>query len=297
MSKPQNVRSCLLSLAGCLLLLGVTPSAAGAEGYGELGPFGRKGTGPGEFIVPESVHAFGVDTEDGSVSGHTSIFVGDEPGGGYRIQKFKPKINGEGKLEGEFLASRLIPVNKAVSLEGIAVDPVLKRVYVLALNKRGFGDKFDPGKFVAATLYAFSTETLAPAEGTKVEGSAVGVLVGPKELQTEADSALKTHEALLMPRGIAVDPSSHDVIVLGEQDDQAKLERGKRWNRFCVPLSSASSLTASSQVATSIPPTASASAKKNRESRRSVKDSKKKTKKDRSKRCPPHRPVKNQPRR
>ena len=232
----------LLALAGCLLpalagvalLGGAMAAPAGAEGYGELGRFGRKGTGPGEFKLPEDVHAFGVDTEDESVAGHTSIFVGDEPSEGkeFRIQKLIPKLNGKGELEAESAASRLILAKPVASrgLEGIAIDPALKRVYLMAVGERSFSNKFDRGTAVAATLYAFSTETLEPAPETKEENGVKGVLAGPAVLhaQSDATSGASGHQqALLEPRGIAVDPSTHDVIIVGAQDDQEKLVGGE----------------------------------------------------------------------
>ncbi len=219
-----------LAFAGVLLMLSTVSANASAESYGELGRFGRKGEGPGEFIVPESIHAFGVDAEDESVAGHTSLFVAGEADSGkeYRIQKIRPKVNGEGKLEGdEFLASRSIPSANSTGLEGIAVDPVLKRIYVLAVAKRSYANKFDPGTTAAATLYAFSTETLAPAPETKEENGVAGVLAGPAELHAQSDTAKEVRQMLLAPRGIAVDPSTHDVIILGQQDDQEKLDKGE----------------------------------------------------------------------
>jgi hypothetical protein len=43
----------LLALAGAMLLLGAMSVSARAESYGEVGhPFGKPGTGPGQFQLP-----------------------------------------------------------------------------------------------------------------------------------------------------------------------------------------------------------------------------------------------------
>jgi hypothetical protein len=195
--------SAALALAGLLAPL----SGAHAETYGELAHFGSAGTGAGQFrlVGPPTMgtHALGADPTD------NTVYVGDEPlKREYRIQKFT--------ADGHFLAATplLKPANRD-GLEGVAVDPVEKRIYVLALERRSETASVDPDKPVAGTLYAFSTEqsgeALVPAAGTDE-----GVLVGPSAF--EADSEV-LGRALLNPRGIAVDPSTHDVIVLGEVDE------------------------------------------------------------------------------
>jgi PKD repeat protein len=187
-----------LALAGAALLLGATAAAARAETYGELGHFGRAGTGHGEFKITSGTHAFGVDTTD------NTVYVGDElKHGEYRIQKFT-----EG---GAFVAQVQFKVTNHDGIEGIAVDPLEKHIYVLALEKR-VGTTIDNEKPAAGTLYAFSTEpsgeALVPASDTNE-----GVLAGPSTLQPQSD-AVET--ALLNPGGITVDPTNHDVIILGE---------------------------------------------------------------------------------
>ena len=185
----------------------VWAAGARAETYGELGHFGSVGAGRGQFTIAGSpskgTHAFGVDPTD------NSVYVGDEPvNRHYRIQKLTPS--------GQFLAQTptLVPPNRD-GIEGIAVDTADKRIYMLALERRSQTAKLDPAQPVAGTLYAFSTEasgeSLVPAPGTNSEG----VLTGPKEFEAESEVPGK---ALLRPSGIAVDPSSHDVIVLGEAE-------------------------------------------------------------------------------
>jgi PKD repeat protein len=187
-------------------VLALTPAVACGETYGELGHFGSSGSGRGQFklVGPPSLgtHAFGVDPTD------NSVYVGDEPEKReYRIQKFT--------AGGEYLGAtpHLRPPNRD-GIEGIAVDPTEKRVYVLALEKRSESAPIDPSQPASGTLYAFSTEpsgeVLMPAAGT-VEG----VLTGPTTFGSQSNVP---EEALLDPRGITVDPTTHDVIVLGEVD-------------------------------------------------------------------------------
>jgi PKD repeat protein len=192
-----------------LSALSLAPLSARADSYGELGHFGSAGTGHGQFRLTgpsingtNGTRAFGVDaTED-------AVYVGDEPKAKeYRIQK----LTSTGAFEAATAGFK--PPNRQ-GIEGIAFDPALKRLYVLALERRGVLEH-DPGVADAGTLYAFSTEAagevLPPASGT-VEG----VLTGPTTFNSQSDVP---GDALLKPKGIAVDPTSHEVIVMGELDE------------------------------------------------------------------------------
>lgn len=197
----------MLVLALVLSLCCVASPSARAESYGELRHFGSAGTGHGQFKLvgppTKGTHAFGVDTSE------NAVYVGDEPKGKeYRVQKLTPS--------GGFVAATALfkPPNR-FGIEGVAFDPALKRLYVLALEKRGELLAHDPLQPAAGTLYAFSTEAsgevLVPASGT-VEG----VLTGPTTFKSQSDVL---GDALLKPKGIAVDPSTHDVIVMAELDE------------------------------------------------------------------------------
>jgi PKD domain len=123
------------------------------------------------------------------------------------------------KFEEEVLRSR------GLAVEGIAVDPALGRLYVLATDFRqptlsvdsaGVEAPLNERKAlpVAATLYAYSTH----AQGTALT-PAVGanpVLVGPAALGAQSTAP---GQALLEPAGITVDPETHDVIVLAHIDE------------------------------------------------------------------------------
>jgi PKD repeat protein len=200
-----------LSVALALVALAVVavavarPAAARAaeETYGELEHFGSAGIGQGQFKITPGTNAFGVDQTD------NDVYVGDEPKKKeYRVQKFT--------ASGTYLGAtpRFLPPNHA-GIEGVAIDPVLKRIYVLVLEQRSVTLGKDSSGAAAGTLYAFSSEPsgeeLAPASGT-----AQGVLTGPAVLEPQSDEPGK---ALLLPSGIAVDPTTHDVIVMGQIDE------------------------------------------------------------------------------
>jgi PKD repeat protein len=206
MPHSRSVRRRLLpALAGSVLMAGVVTTSAAATGgvYGELEHFGARGTSLGQFnIAEQTTDAFGVDpTND-------SVYVGDGPNKKeYRIQKFER--NG-GKWEA--MASVSFKPSNGEGLEGITVDPSEERIYALAVQPRAAEAPVDPEISAAGTLYAFSTKAsggeLVPATGT--EG---GVLVGPATLKPS-----KASLDLLEPSGIAVDPTTHDVIIMGVAD-------------------------------------------------------------------------------
>ncbi len=205
----------VLALALAVAVLSIAVAPARADSYGELGHFGSPGTSHGQFRLTgatvngtEGTRAFGVTGSE------NAVFVGDEPKAKeYRIQELTSA--------GVFVAATagFKPPSRQ-GIEGIAFDPTLKRLYVLALERRSELLQNDKQVSAAGTLYAFSTdaegEVLPPASGT-VEG----VLTGPTTFNSESDVL---GDALLKPKGIAVDPTSHDVIVTGELDEEGDLK-------------------------------------------------------------------------
>lgn len=123
----------------------------------------------------------------------------------------------------------------AQGVEGLAIDPKLKRVYLLtvvdrekslAIDKqiKSGGSLSTEGALVASTLHAFSTEAngteLVAASGTKKTAEqGDGVLVGPTEFHAQSTVA---GQALLQPTGITVDPATDEVIVLGHIDEKGE---------------------------------------------------------------------------
>jgi hypothetical protein len=243
MSDPASVlRRLLATLVGVFVLAGATAVAADAS-YGEVGRFGSEGTGPGQLSPGES-HAIGVNPEN------NDVFVVDQPNPAkeneFRIQEFEATEPGKYKVvasvnfkphddEGE---------EEADQVEGVAVDPKLKRVYVLASEtRRPTKVKISTEVEAASQLYAFSSEAsggkLLPASGTSKVAGEEGVLAGTSVLQPlSKDFGV----SLLEPQGIAVDESDGgDVIIAGheektEGDNQVAVQQvkpngelGERW--------------------------------------------------------------------
>jgi hypothetical protein len=208
-SASGGCRGALAALAGCVLLALCCP-AARADSYGQLNRFAVATSG---LQFSEQTGAFGVDPTD------DDVYVGEEvtpkqagePSGRYRILRFSPS----GALLAESPA--LNPKSKTpLGIEGVAVDPGEHRVYVLGLYERAEGETLpDPNEAAAGTLYALNSATLQSAvPGTEHEQQE-GVLAAPKALRADGKGA---GEALLNPHGIAVDPATHDVVMLGEVD-------------------------------------------------------------------------------
>jgi PKD repeat protein len=207
----------LLLLAACsLTIAGTTATTAGAAPYGELSRFGKNGKGAGAFTPSSNVHALGVDPTD------NSVYVGDEPKEGeFRIQKF----TSEGTLVAS-VAVKFKEVDRITGLQGLAVDPTLKRVYALVVYERlgeEEGGKVDLEEHAAGVLYALSTvesgKELVPAAGAPA-----GVLASKEVLHAQSETINNPSEAaLLEPAGITVDPKTGDVVILGQEDRGGKL--------------------------------------------------------------------------
>jgi hypothetical protein len=205
----------MFALAALLLLASAGASASAAVSWGDLGRFNGLGTNKvkhGKKFLLEEAHAFGVDASD------NSIYVGDEKNKAesnkeYRLQKYTETGEFEAETivnEGEHLPAGM---EKIEELEGVAVDPAEKRLYVLVTYLRSMTDKVNPGIPVAGTLYAYSTAAsggkLIPAPGT----APGGILVDAKELNGDSEVP---GQALLDPSGITVNPVTHEVMILGQ---------------------------------------------------------------------------------
>lgn len=213
----------LAALGAAMTLAAFAPSYLGtpsahAEALEELKRVGQFGKGLGEFTYPTGL---AVDQED------NSVFVIDEPEGtapgvegagnepaNFRLQKFSAALTPEG--------SATIPTPSLGSEEkqfvvSVAVDASLHRVYVLKAiqTNRGY-----PEELAATEIEAYSTQptsgSLPPASEVST-GSKAGVYyvfpTVPKR------GAIPTG-AVLEPHGLAIEPETHDLIVLGEEREQ-----------------------------------------------------------------------------
>jgi PKD repeat protein len=212
-TRPQLLKHLLgwgVALMTIGLLAGVAP-ALGATSYGELSHFGEAGTGKGQFNLVEAAtdtDAIGVDQST------NAVYVVDGPSKKeFRLQKFELQ-SGKWVATAERKFKPSLP--REAGIEGVAVDSATGRVYVLVLEQRSEKAKVDPEVVAAGALYAFSTTTLEPAEGTTG-----GVLAGPEVLQPASETA---GVALLEPVGITADPTTGDVIVLAYEDTTGEAE-------------------------------------------------------------------------
>ncbi len=207
MLTPPSVRRVLLAVAGLVATFGPGVAAARAE-IGEVGsPVVLTGKVSESSLIP---HVLGVDPIA------KSFFVGDEVEGAseahyYRIQKFS--ATGEQLAEVRIKAKADSNSLSNLALEGVAIDSSEKRLYVLVDREREPEEEepvFDPAPTpAAATLYAFSTEKLELI-GTKGEGALTGL-----NPETEEPGV-----PLLDPHGISVDPTNHDIVIVGQEDEQ-----------------------------------------------------------------------------
>jgi hypothetical protein len=218
----------LLALVVCALALGLTVASASAASFGELARFGKNGKGAGQFTNSFTVHALGVDPTD------DSVYVGDEPKSNensseYRIQKF----SASGTLLGA--VSFTVKTDNGeggapAGLEGVAVDPSLGRVYALVVYERKEEEgpkgllRVDPEVEAAGTLYAFSTTPNAGKELVAASGAPGGVLASKEALLAQSEVVGKpTESALLEPSGITVDPTTKEIVILGQEDQGEEL--------------------------------------------------------------------------
>jgi hypothetical protein len=182
---------------GAIFAIAAFAGPAGAAASGQIGEaWGKAGSAAGLFNDPGML---GVDPSDGSV------YSGEEKDEThYRIQKFTSG--------GEFKASVEIPrfikeegqEDKLTTVHGIAVDPSLHRLYVLEgcrLEMPATGcEPFSP-TFGARRILVFSTEP----SGSTLEPATPATLPLPSG-----------EEAIYNPQTIAVDPSNHDLVILGD---------------------------------------------------------------------------------
>jgi Immunoglobulin I-set domain len=232
-SMTPNLRSArwlFPSIFACLALVAVFASGqAQAAGFGELAGFSegskplarfngkgtnKKGT---NFAVSEETQVFGRDAVDGS------FYVGGERGEEdekYKLQKYNAKGEFEAELELQQSQKELpAGIVETSGLEGAAIDHERGILYLLARYKRSYEDAVDPSQEVAGALLAFKISPtggiLEPAPGTKTEGGLTGVLASSSTLNAASETFGK---ALLQPSGIAVDPKTHEVVILGLTD-------------------------------------------------------------------------------
>jgi hypothetical protein len=222
MAKFRSVRWIFPSLLVGLMLAGaLLASSAAAAGYGAVaGRFDGSGTstpkGQQFELEEETTHTLGVDpTENG-------IFVGDERAAEeeFRLQKY----SSAGAFQGKVIIKpkkETLPtgIGNVEDLDGAAVDPTDGRVYVLVTYRRYQADAVDPSVEVAGAVYVYSTtpnasHELVPATGTGINQT-TGLLGTTETLEGNSETQ---GQALVSPSGIAVNPVTNEVLILGVFD-------------------------------------------------------------------------------
>ncbi len=236
-------RSLLLAgfaLSALLAMVGV----AHGEGFGELRRFGGPGTeageltasrlpatGPKEAVEWQPQHVIGVDPKTNDVFVLEEYEEQEEKKNKtiqfFRLQEFSSEKSGEllGSAKFKFTSDA-----ERHAIEGIAIDPKSERLFFLISEERPEGkapeELPDETDTAATALYAFKTtpndkklEPVAEATPLKEPGdeSTAPVLIGPSTLKSNSQTP---GEALLEPRGIAVDPASEEVLITAHVDDQ-----------------------------------------------------------------------------
>jgi Immunoglobulin I-set domain len=213
----RRARWLLAPIALLILLLPSAAASASTTPWGEITRFEGKGTNKKglRFLFSEKTHLFGVDTKE------NGVFVGDElsehvEGESYRLQKYTE--SGEWLAQAKFVPGVLEEerTEKTVSaVEGVAVDPELGRFYVLTVYRRNSTDVHDGSYNAAGNLYAFKTEP----EGEKL----VSATANKEGLLMSLEPGSETvGKALLEPRGLTVNPKTHEILIIGENDEEKK---------------------------------------------------------------------------
>ncbi len=242
-----------LATVCALLMLCALAGTARAE-WGELGHFAIP-TGKAEkdvnFTSSASVLAFATDTSD------SSYYVGDEPNPGeFRIQRF---VEGQQDASISFTPPEPKKVHDGIGETGVglqlAVDSANNRVYALVLFKRrnvseneenalikeekeleNEGKTCEPPKtcwervpldseeHAAGELYGFELASGKLVSAKEKEGIPVPIVpetTSESSTTAFADQSEQPKEALLNPRGMAIDPKSGDPVILGVEDEES----------------------------------------------------------------------------
>ncbi len=206
-----------------------TPVSGGIAGKAKEGPrFGEE-----ELPGPEINYAIGVDPSEGN-----AVFVLDEPKEPeekylngkeeentvtrhLRIQKFNPATKAVEATREFTITSPPKDEETVEEVEGeefsnIAIDAETGVLYVLSEERREYNSNKDHEAPVATTLYAFNTKELGFAPHT-----INGVLANAEALHAESTVA---GAPLIEPRGIAVDPTTHEVLIVAHGDFKPERE-------------------------------------------------------------------------
>lgn len=252
--RPQVTRR--LALLACLFSLGVfalfSSVADASQPWGELGNASlTAGTGAKQINLGLTT-SFAADPSDGGFYVAHQLSAGAQPE--FEIQRFDAKGDEQASISFTPPASTKANVGIAGEEIELAVDPARQRVYALIVYRRREtdvkeekeleteekeleekGEKCGPGKcyerfpqdsdeLAAGELYGFFYQggKLIPAKESSGEAAPIA---GENALNAQGESP---KESILNPHGLAVEPSSGDLVIVGDEDEQedAKVEKG-----------------------------------------------------------------------
>ncbi len=244
----------LLALGTLAALLCACGSARAASPWGKLNHFSLPvGSEPGHVVLsnvsPTPKFAAGTDG---------SYYILDSPNEDeFRLQRFTGS-----KVEASISFSPPLTSPEKKGIEGagreavnmtLAVDPSRNRVYVLTHYERKTPSPkeekeeettekpvfpLDSGVSAAGTLYAFeyasATKTLTSVAKRKNEKGEEepGPVLSRTVLAAQGETP---GEALLDPRGMAVDPSTGNLVVTGNQDQESNQKVREGAQKQCRP--------------------------------------------------------------
>ncbi len=232
---PRTRLHAVLALLFAALALGCIATSARAEAWGQVESLPFAG-GEADQIVESRLVKFAAGSD-----GSYYVLTGDSATGEYELKRYD-----EGKLQASvaFKRPKEEEETSKVGTEGenaiLAVDPSRDRVFVLLVyERRDVNAKeekeeektkkpvfpLDEEMSATGSLYAFEYKSATKELVSKTKEGLPAPQLARSELHGQGEAP---KEALLDPRGIAVDPANGDLAISGNQDEEsnAKVEAG-----------------------------------------------------------------------
>jgi hypothetical protein len=216
--------ACALLMVVALYFVSIDSPSARADASGQLAKIGQRlpaGSSEAEWLAsPTNLShpgAFGVDPATGNVFVVDNIPTAEEEEGS--SEEIKARLQ-EFDASGNLVASAIIPRplegGFPLTLSGIAFDPTYPgggRLYLV--GARAGADHSAPGTVAGVKILAYSTEATPGAAGHP------GTLHPVTGLENGLSLPDPSGADGIHPVSVAVEPDSHDVLVLGEDRAEA----------------------------------------------------------------------------
>lgn len=202
----------IMTVLAAIALGGLTARDAAADAFGEVASYGSAGTGPGQLYAPGEL---AVDPgASAATDADDSVYVLDAAADrtSFRLQKLVRTGSTLTPVAAVTIPAPADGSGHRPTFLGIVVDAALHRVYLLQFRQAA-----DPtsGRTAAEQIRVFSTD----AQG--------GALVAPSDLPsgTLPVPAPNSASAIDDPSGFALDPTDHDLLVLGYSSTANQADR------------------------------------------------------------------------